>query len=186
MRRSPLFRRTNRDTVEQPRGGSRIGIGIRFNGAVALDVGLEDGPLVRDERGGALDSVGFAGDGVPSKGQAAAGEWGEGLDGEAGIGVLGIGAGEVFLVVGTAVAVGIGGLGDEGAEEALAPLGEGLAAEGEVDAVDEALGGCAVDEGGLAGGECGGGGADLGGEGVGGVCGGECEGVGRRGEGWAS
>jgi hypothetical protein len=88
--------------------------------------------LVRGERGGALDGVGFTGDGVPGEGEATAGERGEAADAEAGVGVLGVGAGEVFVVVAEAVAVGVVGLGDEAAEEALGPLGVGLAAEGEV------------------------------------------------------
>ena len=69
--------------IEQPRGGSGIGVGEGFGGTVFGDVALQE-----------------------------------------------IGAGEVFLVVGAAVAVGIVGLGDEAAKDALGPLGEGLAAEG--------------------------------------------------------
>ena len=173
-----LLSRSDRDTIEKAGGRAGVVVGEGFDGAVSGDVALHGGPLVRSEGGGALDGVSLSADGVPGEGEAAAGEWGEGGDGEAGVGVLGIGAGEVFVVVAAAVAVGIGGLGNEGAEDALGPLGEGFAAEGEVDAVDEALGGCAVDEGGLAGGERGGGGAEFGGDGVGGVCGGEGESVG--------
>ena len=113
--------------IEQPRGGSGIGVGEGFGGAVFGDVALQDAPLVRGEGGGALDSVGFAGDGVPGK-RGAAWKGGEGFYGEAGVRVLGIGAGEIFFVIGAAVAVGIVGLGED--RDALASLGESLATEG--------------------------------------------------------
>ena len=69
---------------------------------------------------------------------------------EDGRGVFWVGAGEVFLVVG--LAVGVGRLADEGAEEALGPFGEGLA-DDEVEALDEALGGGSVAEAPGAGGQ---------------------------------
>jgi hypothetical protein len=97
---------------------------------------LDDVPGAGGQGGGAFDAVSLSADGVPGEGEAAGRRGGEAGDAEAGAGVLGIGAGEVFVVVAAAVAVGIFGLGNEAAEDELGPLGEGLTAEGEVNAVD--------------------------------------------------
>lgn len=89
--------------------------------------------MVRDEGGGALDSLGFVGDG-PNAGSGHHRGGGGAADGEAGVEIMGIGAGEIFLVVEVTIGVGIGGLGHEATKDALAPLGEDFATEGEVDA----------------------------------------------------